>query len=62
MKTTNLRALRDGDAAHHSADLSEMADAIATALKGLRYGSIEVVVHDGRGGPVVRTQKRRIAK
>jgi hypothetical protein len=45
-----------------SAESSELVDAVTEAAKGLRFGSIEVVVHDGRVVQVVRTEKRRILR
>jgi hypothetical protein len=45
-----------------SLDLPELAEAVTEAARGLRYGSIEVVVHDARVVQIVRTEKRRIAK
>jgi hypothetical protein len=43
-------------------DWSELTEAVAQAAKGLRFGSIEVVVHDARIVQVVRTEKRRIVR
>jgi hypothetical protein len=43
-------------------DASEVAGAIAEAASGLRFGSIEVVVHEGRIVQIVRTEKRRILR
>jgi hypothetical protein len=43
-------------------DSSEVAGAIAEAARGLRFGSIEVVVHEGRVVQVVRTEKRRVLR
>lgn len=43
-------------------DATELADAVASAARGLRYGSIEVVVHDARVVQIIRTEKRRIVK
>jgi hypothetical protein len=43
-------------------DCIDAADAVVEAARGLRYGSIEVVVHDGRIVQVVRIEKRRIAR
>ncbi len=36
-----------------------VANAVLTALGGLRYGTIEVVLHDGRVVQVSRTEKFR---
>jgi hypothetical protein len=38
-----------------------LANALASALKGLRFGSIEVVVHDSRVVQLERREKVRIA-
>jgi hypothetical protein len=43
-------------------DLGELVDAVTDALRGLRYGSVEVVVHDSRIVQIIRTEKRHIAK
>ncbi len=43
-------------------DLRELAEAVTTAAQGLRYGSIEVVVHDARVVQIIRTEKRRIVR
>ncbi|HEX8792232.1 MAG TPA: YezD family protein [Polyangiaceae bacterium] len=43
-------------------DPTEIADAVTAAARGLRYGSIEVVVHDARVVQIIRTEKRRIVK
>ena len=51
-----------GDSPADAVDLPELAVAVTDAAKGLRYGSIEVVVHDARVVQIIRTEKRRIAK
>lgn len=43
-------------------DPTELAEAVTAAARGLRYGSIEVVVHDARVVQIIRTEKRRIVK
>jgi hypothetical protein len=43
-------------------DEAELTEAVASAAKGLRYGSIEVIVHDSRVVQIIRTEKRRILK
>jgi hypothetical protein len=43
-------------------DEAELTEAVAAAAKGLRYGSIEVIVHDSRVVQIIRTEKRRILK
>ena len=51
------------DALHLNApDTTELAEAVTAAARGLRYGSIEVVVHDARVVQIIRTEKRRIVK
>ena len=50
------------DSPADAVDLPELAVAVTDAAKGLRYGSIEVVVHDARVVQIIRTEKRRIAK
>jgi hypothetical protein len=51
------------DALHPDApDPTELAEAVTAAARGLRYGSIEVVVHDARVVQIIRTEKRRIVK
>ena len=59
MTTSNTpNGLSQGEAL----DLPELAEAVTQAARGLRYGSIEVVVHDARVVQIIRTEKRRIAK
>jgi hypothetical protein len=36
------------------------SQAIARALRGLRYGSVEIVVHDGRVTQIERKEKVRV--
>jgi hypothetical protein len=48
--------------ATEAVDLPELAEAVTDAARGLRFGSIEVVVHDARVVQIIRTEKRRIAK
>lgn len=43
-------------------DPTELTEAVTAAARGLRYGSIEVVVHDARVVQIIRTEKRRIVK
>jgi hypothetical protein len=43
-------------------DATELREAVTAAARGLRYGSIEVVVHDARIVQIIRTEKRRIAR
>ena len=51
------------DALHEdAASANELAEAVTAAARGLRYGSIEVVVHDARVVQIIRTEKRRIVK
>lgn len=39
-----------------------LIEAIATALEGLQYGSIEIVVHDGRVVQFERRERIRFAQ
>jgi len=50
------------DALHQDLDQTELAEAVTAAARGLRYGSIEVVVHEARVVQIIRTEKRRIVK
>jgi hypothetical protein len=43
-------------------DPAELARVVTDAARGLRYGSVEVVVHDGRVAQIIRTDKRRVAR
>ncbi len=43
-------------------DEAELTQAVLAAAKGLRWGSIEIVLHDGRVVQVSRTEKKRIVK
>jgi hypothetical protein len=45
-----------------SSSLSELTEAVAAAAKGLRFGSIEIVVHDARVVQIIRTEKRRMVR
>jgi hypothetical protein len=38
------------------------AEAVRDAVRGLRYGSVEIVIHDGRVVQVTRTEKVRIER
>jgi hypothetical protein len=40
--------------------MSPVADAIARALRGLRFGSVEITVHDGRVTLIERREKVRV--
>jgi len=42
------------------AGVSPVADAIARALRGLRFGSVEITVHDGRVTLIERREKLRV--
>ncbi|MCX7098300.1 MAG: YezD family protein [Methylococcales bacterium] len=37
----------------------EIADQIALALQGLRFGSVEIVIHDGKVVQIERREKLR---
>jgi hypothetical protein len=43
-------------------DEATVLESITAALKGLRFGSIEVVVHDARVVQIIRTEKLRIER
>ncbi len=45
-----------------SPDEAELTQAVLSAARGLRWGSIEIVLHDGRVVQISRTEKRRIVK
>ena len=45
-----------------SPDEAELTQAVLAAARGLRWGSIEIVLHEGRVVQVSRTEKRRIVK
>jgi hypothetical protein len=49
----------------HSEDASELqserlTDKILRALSGIRYGSVEIIVHEGRVVQIERTEKLRL--
>jgi hypothetical protein len=56
------KGLLEGSPRTDVTDEAELTDAVLAAAKGLRYGSIEVVVHDSRVVQIIRTEKRRILK
>jgi hypothetical protein len=60
MSTTNTHDVEPGTTADE--DLPELAEAVTAAARGLRFGSVEVVVHDARVVQIIRTEKRRVAK
>jgi hypothetical protein len=62
MSASSLRTSPEDALRADALDATELADAVAAAARGLRYGSIEVVVHDARIVQIIRTEKRRIAK
>ena len=45
-----------------SPDEAELTRAVLAAAKGLRWGSIEIVLHDGHVVQISRTEKKRIVK
>jgi hypothetical protein len=53
------RRAREGS---DSSNLAELTEAVAAAAKGLRFGSIEIVLHDARVVQIVRTEKRRVVR
>jgi hypothetical protein len=56
------KALFDASPSRDATDEAELIEAVAAAAKGLRYGSIEVIVHDSRVVQIIRTEKRRLLK
>ena len=40
----------------------ELATAVARALAGLRFGSVEIVVHDGRVAHIERRERFRVER
>ena len=42
-------------------DLSASLDAVRRALEGLRFGSVEVIVHDSKVVQIERKEKVRLA-
>jgi hypothetical protein len=49
----------------HSGDAGELqserlTDKILRALSGIRYGSVEIIVHEGRVVQIERTEKLRL--
>lgn len=48
------------DAIVNTAQSGEVERQIANALRGLRYGSVEIVVHDGRVVQIERKEKVRL--
>jgi hypothetical protein len=41
---------------------AETMRALVTALKSLKFGSIEVVVHDGKVVQIIRTEKLKVSE
>jgi hypothetical protein len=60
--STPARSLAPQGIHEQTLDVSELAEAVTHAAQGLRYGSIEVVVHDARVVQIIRTEKRRFAR
>lgn len=44
---------------HQLLDSPELAEAIRTALKGIRFGSVEIVIHDSKVVQIERKEKTR---
>lgn len=42
-------------------DLSALADRILTAVRSVRYGAIELVIHDGRVVQIEKREKIRLS-
>lgn len=47
---------------HSEITLAEAQDRIASALRGLRFGAVEVQVHDSRIVRITRTEKVRVER
>lgn len=60
--STPLRSVPREHSAGEASDVPELAEAVTEAARGLRYGSIEVVIHDARIVQIIRTEKRRIER
>lgn len=56
MSQASIRALRQID---HT-EAPEVVAQIVQALKGLRYGAVEIVVHDGNVTQIERREKVRV--
>lgn len=56
MSQASIRALRQID----HAEAPEVVAQIVQALKGLRYGAVEIVVHDGNVTQIERREKVRV--
>ena len=41
---------------------AQLAENILEALRGLRFGSVEIVVHEARVVQIVRTERVRVAE
>lgn len=46
---------------HRSGTDADLAREIATAIRGIRYGSVEIVIHDSRVVQIERREKVRLA-
>jgi hypothetical protein len=51
-----------GDVAVRDHELGHVVDAILEALRTLRFGAIQIVVHDGRVVQIERTEKVRLER
>jgi hypothetical protein len=47
---------------HPEISLAEAQDRIAIALRGLRFGAVEIQVHDSRIVRITRTEKVRVER
>ncbi len=50
----------NGHAIHESKNVDEPLEIVRRALQGLRFGSIEIIVHDSRVVQVERKEKVRL--
>lgn len=60
MNPTSFRSERPGPPPQVALPLTESERAVLDALRDLRYGSVEVVVHSHRIVQITRSQKLRV--
>ena len=60
MSRTSLPPAPGRDAARMALPVTEAEEAVLAALRELRYGSVEVVVHSDRIVQITRSQKLRV--
>jgi hypothetical protein len=57
---TTPRTLHAVDGA--ATDDATVLESIVAALRGVRFGSVEIIVHDGRVVQIIRTEKLRVER